>query len=197
MLPDFPGIKVRLREALDRLMDDMVYNDPILSQIRREHHFEGHRMSMEPEGGETQDSGYREVTGTQEIKAEDVIQRGILVYVEHLDTLAEEMRAQIKKFLFEDIDRITHQTGNVVDVEGKEFSLDHYLELLGKIHMDFDDEGNPIFPDHIAHPDTARMLETKLREWLQDSESSKKIHMALEAKRKEWDARESHRQLVD
>jgi len=94
MLPDFPAIKDKLREALDRLMDNIVYNDPILSQIRREHHLEGHRMSMGPEGDEPEDSSYREVTGTQEIKAEDVIRRGILVYVEHLDTLAEEMRGQ-------------------------------------------------------------------------------------------------------
>ncbi len=197
MLPDFPAIKERLREALDRLTDDMVYNDPVLSQIRREHHFEGHRMSMGPEGNGPKDRSYREVASSQEIKAEDVIQRGIFAYVEHLDTLAEEMRGQIKTFLFEDIDRITHKTGNVVDVGGKEFSLDHYLDMLGKIHMDFDEEGNPILPNHIAHPNTAKMLQTKLREWLQDSESSKKIHMALEAKRKEWDARESHRKLVD
>ncbi len=197
MLPDFPKIKDSLQEVLDGLMDDMVYNDPILSQIRREHHFEGHRMAMEPEDDELKNSSYREVTGAQEIKAEDVIQRGILVYVDYLDTLAEEMRGQIKTILFEDIDRITHKTGNVVDAGGKEFSLDHYLEMLGKIHMDFDEEGNPILPDHIAHPNTAKMLQTKLREWLQDSESSKKIHMVLEAKRKEWDARESHRKLVD
>jgi len=197
MLPDFPRIKEKLREALDRHVDDMVYNDPILSQIRREHHFEGHRISLEPEGGQLQDSNYREVSSAQQIKAEDVIQRGILAYVEHVETLAEEMRGQLKKFLFEDIDRITHETGNVVDVRGQEISLDHYLEMIDKIHMDFDEQGNPLFPDHIAHPNTANMLEAKLREWLQDSESSKKIERALEAKRKEWDARESHRKLVD
>lgn len=103
----------------------------------------------------------------------------------------------MKRILFDDIDRVVSELGNVVQATGGVFSLDDYLEMIGKMRIDFDDEGQPIFPLRIAHPQTATIIESKLQEWLRDAESRKRTECLIQAKKQEWYDRESNRKLVD
>jgi hypothetical protein len=63
------------------------------------------------------------------------------------------------KTLFATITQISDFTGNVVDGKGKKLSHEMMLEMLEKIHIDFDEEGNPKFPSLVIHPDMAKSLE--------------------------------------
>ncbi|MFC1836130.1 hypothetical protein ACFL2Q_15655 [Thermodesulfobacteriota bacterium] len=140
--------------------------------------------------GQLDDSGYKEISAGREIAAEEVIEKGIHAYLQYFDTAIEEMRNQLKEILYEDTGRIANDVGNVVNAEGEEFSLEKYLEMIQKIQFDFDDEGRPLFPVHIAHPKTAAVLKNKLQEWFRDSDSRKKLETVIQAKRQEWHDRE-------
>lgn len=68
------------------------------------------------------------------------------------------------KNMFATITQITDFTGNVVDGKGKGLSYEMLLEMLEKIYIDFDEEGNPRLPSMVIHPDMAKSFEKLISE---------------------------------
>jgi len=72
---------------------------------------------------------------------------------------AESFLKDITKTMFSTLSQVTDFTGNVVDGKGKGINHEMLLEMLEKIHIDFDQEGNPLFPSIVMHPDMAKNFE--------------------------------------
>lgn len=61
--------------------------------------------------------------------------------------------------MFSTLTQVTDFTGNVVDGKGKGLSHEMLIEMLEKIHIDFDQDGNPLLPSIVIHPDMAKNFE--------------------------------------
>ena len=72
---------------------------------------------------------------------------------------AETNLTSMKKMMFSNLSQVTDFTGNVIDGKDKGISSEMLLEMLEKIHIDFDQEGNPQFPSIVIHPDMAKNFE--------------------------------------
>lgn len=67
--------------------------------------------------------------------------------------------SDMTKTMFATLSQVTDFTGNVIDGKGKGLSHEMLLEMLEKIHIDFDQEGNPLLPSIAIHPDMAKSFE--------------------------------------
>lgn len=197
MLPDFPKIKRGLSRALTEYLRELVRQEPLLSQIRRKRYFEGDKTSTKSWEGEIDQSGYKEISGQYSIRREDVITKGPLIYVESMQGIAEEIKKQQAKMVFNKIDEVVRKTGNITDAKGQPFTFDLFIETLEKICIDFDDQGKPHLPTVVVSPDMGAKLKEMLPKWQADPECKRRFDLLLEKKREEWNDRESNRKLVD
>ena len=197
MLPDFPKIKEKLKKAINRYLQNLVRQEPFLSQIREERHFEGNRMTLKTQDGELDQSEYKEISGELSIKKEDIITKGPMAFIENVYNTAEEIKKQKAKLVFDKLKEVTDKTGNVVNGKGQPFTFDLFIESLEKIWIDFDDQGRPYLPTLVVSPNLGAKLKEKLPEWEANSEYKKRFEDLIEKKRKEWNDRESNRKLVD
>lgn len=197
MLPDFPNIKRKHREAVNEYLQAQVRQDPLLSEIREKRHFEGNRFSSIAVAGESTKSTYRKVSSQYSIRREDVIAKGTMAFIENIPNVAEEIKKQKAKLLFDRLNEVTAQTGNRVDAKGGPLTFELFMELLEKIVIEFDGHGNPILPTLIISPEMGAKLKHKLPEWDANPECKKRFDEIIERKRKEWNDRESDRKLVD
>jgi len=197
MLPDFPKIKKKHVEAINKYLKELIYQDPLFSGIRVEHHFEGSRMSYKTVDGEPNETEYQAASSEFQVKREDVIAKGAMAYVENLRDAAEEMKRQKAGYFFEKMKEVTDKTGNVVNGKGHPFSFELFVESIKKIWIDFDEDGKPIMPTMVVSPELGEKLRVILPEWEKNPEYKKTIDDVIDKKRKEWNDRESHRKLVD
>ena len=198
MLPDFPMLKRKIQEMTEKDMQKQVYQDSILSRIRREQLFEGNRSSMKTEDGKTEESNYRKFSAPYSLEREDIINKGHVVFIENIrDEMIENVRGQQIRQLFDIVGKAAEKSGNVVNGKGQPITFERFLELFEKVQIDFDEEGNPHGLSIATDPSMFAKIEKKLQEWENNPEYNKKYEEILEKKRKEYHDRESRRKLVD
>ena len=193
MLPDFPKVKRKYIEAIDRYLRVLIQQDPLFLGIREEHHFEGNRMLYGTMDGDINQGDYKVAKSESVIKREDIISKGVEAYLEQIRNAAEEMKRQKAETMFSKIREVTDRTGNVVNAKGRPLDFELYLEVLKKMWIDFDEDGKAILPTLVVSPEQGDKLQTLMPEWL----NNPKFKETMEMKRKEWNDRESNRKLVD
>lgn len=197
MLPDFPRIKKKHGEAINKYLRNLMRQDILFSDIREEQQFEGNRMEIKTETGEIDRTEYKQLSTSYNIKREDVITKGPAAFIENIHTMAEEVQKQKAKLFFDKMHEITKKTGNIIDGKGQPFTHEMFLDTLRKIWIEFDDEGKPMMPTMIVSPELGSKIKERLPEWEANSEYKKQFEEVMEQKRKEWNDRESHRKLVN
>jgi hypothetical protein len=197
MLPDFPYIKEKFLEEAGRYLRTLVRNEPLLSQIKIVHHFEGNIMSVMTEDGGTDASEYKEFSANYSVDIGEIIEKGPMLVLENASKVAEEMKKKQSELLFKKIGDVTRKAGTDVDSKGKPFSHELFLESIKKIWIDFDKDGTPHLPTVLVSPELGAKLRTLLPEWEKNAEYERQFNEVIEQKRKEWNARESNRKLVD
>lgn len=126
------------------------------------------------------------------VKVEDVYNFNLEKICTDIYDFAQQMLKQMTVSMFETLTQVTDFTGNVVDGKGKGISHEMLLEMLDKIYMDFDEEGNPQFPSMIVHPDMANHLQ-KLK--AEEGMYKVKYDEIIERKRKAYYAEKGCRGL--
>ena len=84
------------------------------------------------------------------------------------------------------------EASNVTSTDGKTLSVDMILEMVKKMHLSFDEEGNPSGLTFAGSP----KLRPVLAEIISQAESDPRYQALMEQKREEWRVRESRRKLV-
>lgn len=197
MLPDFPGVKERLLRIVNRYLQRLIREEPFLSEIREERHFEGNKISSRTDEGNLDESGYIEMSGNMVVKKEEIIVKGPAALVEKIKETAEQIKKQKAEVVFKKLNEITEQAGTVVNAKGGPFTFDLFLESLKKIRIDFDDQGNPHMPTLVMSPVLAARIKEKIPEWESAPKYKKQFDEIMVQKKKEWDDRESNRKLAD
>ncbi len=195
MLPDFPKIKAELNKSLNKYSQFLHSKHPLLSQIRKERHYEGKEMSIDRENGVREISKYKEISSTLADKKEELIEKGFIAIIENIPNVIEDINKQISRLLFDRVEDAAKKSGNIIECKSRKFDFDVFMDMLEKVSIEFTDQGVPMLPT-ISFSDP-EYIKTKFIEWGSNKEYKERFQKLMEKKKKEWDAEESNRKLVD
>ena len=193
MLPDFLKTKEKLKKMLDseRKKAELLHLGPV-ADAPRSMIIEGNKFIIVYENGSCQEVKMEEATSRLEVKWEEVETMTHETILNKIDNVAKEMAEQIKKSYYETLSEAAEESGNVTSTDGKPLSVDIILEMVKKMHLSFDEEGNPSGLTFAGSP----KLRPVLAEIISQAESNPRYQALMEQKREEWRVRESRRKLV-
>ena len=140
---------------------------------------------------------YRRFESRSDVKTEEVKEGGLEVVKGIRERVGEDMKEQINRHTYSSIHEAVKQTGNEVSANGKPLSPKLILDALEKTEITFNEDGTPNMPSLVLHPSLLEKIKPKLPEWGRDKDFIKRKKEIMEAKKNEWDNRESNRKLVD
>jgi hypothetical protein len=197
MLPDFPQIKSSIQKEINNYLRGSTKASPIMSKIRVVRQFEGDSMAIQTEDGETDASPYEEIREEFKIDLGAIIENGPTALVENIQNAAETMSQKQSELVFKRISEVVDKSGRTVNGGGKPFSFEVYLEGLQTVDIDFDKDGKPRLPVLCGPPTFAAKVKAMLKDLENNQDYKNRFDAVIEEKRKEWNARESNRILVD
>jgi len=195
MLSNYPKEKDKFKELLVRYMkNQMAQRSPFISEIPRVRVFEGKKQYLVREDGSTEESTFQEIRSDINFNIKELEDINIDSLLNKLELSAEEISKGQAKLVYDNINRVVEEVGNVVNAKGRSFSPDIILEMLEKIQVEFDDHGNPFMPSIVVNPKTAN--EINLEQVLLNSDTDPRFNELMDKKREEWRDREASRRLV-
>ena len=193
MLPDFLKTKEKLKKMLDSEMEKAQFRHMgPFADTPKSNIFEGDEVILIRADGSREGVEMEKAEVKIEIKLEEVEEMTHEKVLDKIDTIAREMAKQIAKIGYETMSKAAEEVGNVTSANGEPLSIDLLLKGLDKIHLSFDEEGQPSGLRLVAHPKMAPSLE-KIYSQL---ESHPRYQALMERKREEWRVRENNRELV-
>lgn len=132
-------------------MDGFVSLDPLFGQMPRL--TSTHQGPVRNVRGTTPlDQASMQIEIGAELTTDAIRHTNIEEHTAFLTRLAEANIASLAPQVFKGIEEITNATGNVVNAGGKPFSWDHFNDVIEKMSLEFDDDGNPLLPTMVVHP---------------------------------------------
>lgn len=193
MLPDFPKIKKYILSDFEEKVREKTYAvGSILSEIGERLLHEGASSRIRNQAADFEDTTRLErIEQLFEIRTVDLIEKGVSAYYEKINDLACRFAESHEKMLFKKIEQVTEENNMMVDCKDKSFS-EGILELIGKMDIDFNSKGEPLF-NFIIHPS----LSGKIRQLECDVIFCEKWKTILNKKKQEFNERTADRKLVD
>ena len=193
MLPDFLKTKEKLKKMHNTEMKKAQFRHlgPFADTPKSEI-FEGDEVILIRSDGSREEVEMKEAEGKMEIKLKEIEEMTHERILDKIDTVAREMAKQIAKSGYEVIDKAAQEVGNVTSADSEPLSIDLLLEGLEKMHLSFDEDGQPSGLTLVAHPKMSSALE-KIYSQI---ESHPRYQELMERKREEWRVRENNRKLV-
>ena len=105
--------------------------------------FEGDKTVVVREDGSIDEENLESTTVKLEVKFEEVEKMNHEMVLDKINRAAEEMASKMAKLFYERLTESADEVGNVISAGGEPFSIDLFFEMLEKIHIDFDEAGNP------------------------------------------------------
>lgn len=197
MLPDFPKIKAKVGEALNRFVRNLIRQEPLLSRITNVRVFEGNRLATKGVTDEIDQSPFKEMRSDLVIDRKELIDKGIMAYIENIQGTVEDIQRQQTKMVFEGVQKATERIGNIVDGKGRPFDFELFYGVVEKVQIEFDEAGNPFLPQLFVSPELGLKLKELMPQWNANPDYKQRMEALMAKKRKEWNDRESNRKLVD
>lgn len=197
MFPDFLKVKEKLQKKLDYQMRlaRQSHMGP-LAKIPESMNFEGNRTIL-VRGDGSVDEMQPKVAATEiEVKLTEAETMTPEMVGDLINNAAEEIAAQQARIFYKKIDEYAEEDETVVSSGGEPFSIDKYFELLEKIDIDFDEEGNPEGVAFVAHPNMSSSISDVLSQASADPDNDRRYKEIMERKREEFRVRENNRKLV-
>ena len=193
MLPDFLKTKEKLKKMLDSEMKkaQLRHMGPF-ADSPKSNIFEGDEVILIREDGSRGEMKMRKMQAAVDVKLEEVEEMTHERVLEKINALAREIAGQIARRGYEVIDEAAQEVGNVTSADGEPLSIDLLLEGLEKIHLSFDEAGQPSGLRLVAHPNMSSELENIYSQL----ESHPRYRELMERKREEERVRENNRELV-
>ena len=131
------------------------------------------------------------ISSTSSIHYDDALNYRIEQVSISLYEMSEMMINQMHSNFIKNMNQITNLTGNVLDAQGKKFTLDIINDQLEQIDISFDKDGNPKLPQLYTSPE----LSKKIAGLEETDEQRKRFEQIIDKKRKEYFARKLTRNL--
>lgn len=197
MLFDFPKFKKEIsEEVLIASLEKSRTSDPLLSQIKYFVQHEGDDGNYQTVEGKTKSMDYQKLEKTQEITVDDVINKPFDEVIKKYEIMGEEIGAAMAQYSFRKISEAVDSVGNSVKSNGP-ITPEIFLEMIRKIDIDFDENGQAKLPSFYIHPNMADSVKKMIEEAEADPSHKQRFDQVIEQKRKEWNDRETARKLVE
>lgn len=199
-LPKYPQLKKKIENML-------------LDYFQREAQkelgpFEGARRFVQHEGktfvhntmdntGKKKELNYVEAKTEYLVKYADIPNMGAEDVIKMLQEKAKEFGGQQAKHNYKVLNQVTEETGNVVHGNNEPFNIDMFFEVIEKIQIEFDEFGNPNMPTMVVSSSGAERAKIVMQEAENDPETKRRMEELIARKRKEYDAAQARRKLVD
>lgn len=195
MLPDFPSTKAKLTRRFLAIFEQTVEAKTLPVPWVAQHEGDRSRLVREDGSEERSDSEPKRVEFSIE---KDGLPGMTLNEIEQkYATAGEQMAGQLMGDFFRVVDRATEQAGTAIDASGRPLTADLFLDLLGRVQLDFDSEGNLVPPTIVLHPHVWESVRHDVASWDEDPDFKRAFRTLIERKREEWREREGRRKLVD
>jgi len=136
-------------------------------------------------------SPIREVSTEVVYKYDEIINFDLESFCNELYKMVIDRIGQLQRMMYDEISSATELTGNKVDVQGSKFDPELLLQMLEKIEISFDENGDPILPQLHVAPDTFK----KIKKLDYTPEQEKRHLEIIEKKKKLWYAKKRYRKL--
>lgn len=198
VLPDFPAEKSLVAARIALYVDEETRRrTPLLFEIPRYAQHEGRRHKIVREDGSVSNNPIVDLSEPVHLDWTKILDGGPRQLGQCLDHLIENMAKRQSKHVLDVVHEAATEVGNVVDAGGRPLTPVLFLELLGKLEIDFDPDGTPHMPSLVMHPSQGRVLQEKLEKWFADPSFRGEFGLLLTRKKAEWRVREARRILVD
>lgn len=197
MLPDLPSFKHDIQYVLDSYLRRAINKHlGIFSEVPRHKVHEGKEMRIYRADGTVGDTGMKEASVETSMKFADIPYMTVEDRIALLDEMAKAMARQMSEHLFSSLNETAEEAGQVVDGKGKPFGIESVFAALEKLHVDFDNQGNPKELQFVVSPALIPRIQEMIEQEKSDP-SIKKRHDEIMAKKwQEWRDREAARKLV-
>ena len=199
MLPDFFRCKKRLLELAQISFRQTLNAEGVVALIKNVPYFEGNRFESSDVEGTL--SSHKPHTFEAALCADrqQIAESGIQYFIQMLREQTERLHQEQFELFQERMDEAVTRTGNAIDTGGQPLTFNLYLDLLEKVDLEFDEQGNPDFSSRflVVSPEMADFLRQKMPEWEQNVEFQRRLETIINNKREDWLDRESNRKLVD
>ena len=197
MLPDFRSLKKRLASSAATTVHDTIERDGLLGHIASQRIHEGNRLTLVRADGSTETREFIQHWVRAEIEV-DAIRRGDVAAVgAAVEDVAENVREQASKELFERVEEAATSAGNWVSGGGKPFTAEMWLATIEGMDLSFNDDGTWERPTVVIHPSMGERVRLEMKRMESEPELRARLEQLVERKREDWRDRESRRKLVD
>ena len=197
MFPDFLKTKEKLQKMLDQEMKKArLFHMGPLAVVPESMIFEGDKTVVVREDGSIDEENLESTTVKLEVKFEEVEKMNHEMVLDKINRAAEEMVSKMAKLFYERLTESADEVGNVISAGGEPFSIDLFFEMLEKIHIDFDEAGNPSQLMCPVNPKLFPSIAETISQAKADPANDRRFEAIIERKREEWRVRESNRKLV-
>jgi hypothetical protein len=198
MLPVFGRSRKAMRDLWrQHLFKNFHGGDPVMTGIPLRVQREGKNSSFEDAAGERQEMEYKQISAESSFKPEEGKGMSTEEFFKMASEPAIKMAGQASRRLFEKLAQVTSATGQVIDAKGQPFHPKLMIEMLEKMELSFDDQGNPRLPEMYMGPDLHSSIKDKLPEWEKDETIKAAMKEVIDKKREDFREREANRRLVD
>jgi len=186
---------IELRNA--QMFDALYSVSPVLGQIPIRAQKEGRESSYQDEQGKIRKIDYQKKSVTISRHIEEARGMSLDEFIATAREPGTGMGNEMMKGLFEKLDEVTKETGNVVNAGGKGLTPDLFLDCLEKIQVDIGPDGNPQWPTLHMGPASHAQFQKVFPGWLKDPSFISRMEGIVLRKREEFYEREACRRLVD
>ena len=191
MIPDYLKLKEKLKKKINHTMQQALLSHlgPI-ADAPTFIFFEGNKAIIIREDGSVGEMNPKGMRVDQEIKLSELEGMNHEMVLDKINCLAKKMAEKQEKLSYEVMRKAAQEVGNVTNSSGGSFSIDALLKVLEKMHIDFDEEGQPSGLTFVANPNAP------IDEAFLQAADDPRYQALMERKREEWRVRENNRKLV-
>lgn len=199
-LPKYPELKSSLEKMVLNYFETKAREElGPFKDVRRFTQHEGRKLvhNTQDDTGKRKETNYKEAKVEYAIKNEDLVKMKPEDVLELVTEKAKEFGGQQARINYQVLDETTKETGNVVDGGGKPLTIDLFLDTVSKISIAFDKFGNPQMPTMVIHPSQEEKYRKLIEEADNDPVAKQRMKDIIAKKKKEYDAEQASRKLVD
>lgn len=197
MLPDYLRVKKRLHELYIERWHRLAASNGILGNLPESQILhEGDRHHLVREDGSDEAIEMKQSSSSLSFHFDELDIATTEEIVRKWDAAARDMHGQMTKHLFEVVEQMCQEVGNVVDGMGRPFA-EVFIEMMEKTDMSFEPDGTRSpGQSMVLHPDTFERIRPELEAMEADPDIQRRVREIENRKREEWRAREADRKLV-
>lgn len=193
MLPDFLKFKALIEPIIVANRPD----DPLLSQISKVTIHEGDLRTIWREDGTFETAMYMDFSYDVNVDLLELTEEGDTLLDETLSKLHSSSQGEKKQQFFRVVEESTKEAGTVKDAGGRPLTAELLLETWETLWFTFDKRGVWKKPQATLHPIQVERYRRELARLENEDDLRQRLMELVERKRRDWNARQANRKLVD